>query len=121
MTKNRGGRPPYQPTERDRQTVELMIAAGIEQDNIAACLDITRKTLAKHFKREIRTAADRANARVAGSLFKKATSDDHPQAVTAAIWWSKVRMKWAETVKNEHTGKDGEPIRAVFLPGDAKL
>jgi DNA-binding CsgD family transcriptional regulator len=113
MKKHGPGRPAYEPTERDRQTVKLMVAAGIERLDIAACLGIDPKTLRKYFKSEMRTAAQRANAQVAGSLFNKATSADHPQAVTAAIWWTKTRMGWKETVKNEHTGEDGEPILAV--------
>src|SRR5690349_7090011 len=105
----RTGRPPYQPSERDRQTVEIMTAAGIDQPSIGLCLGISHPTLRKHFKRELATAAQRANAKVAASLFQKATSPDHPGAVTAAIWWSKTRMGWKETQVNEHTGKDGKP------------
>ncbi|MGL4647789.1 MAG: hypothetical protein ACRC1H_00165, partial [Caldilineaceae bacterium] len=29
---------------------------------------------------------------------------------TAMIWWSKTQMKWSETQKVEHTGKDGGAI-----------
>lgn len=117
----RTGRPPYEPTERDRQTVEIMVAAGIERPNIALCVGISEPTLRKHFRRELDTASVRANTRVAAALFKKATSDDHPGAVTAAIWWTKCRNRWAEVVKNEHTGANGEEIVVRIAGTDADL
>jgi hypothetical protein len=106
------GRPPHVPTEQNRQTVSLMVAAGIPLDQIAPCIGIHWQTLTKHYAEEIATAATRANAKVAGSLFRKATSDEHPQAVTAAIWWTKSRMGWKGTDVNEHVGKDGGDIRS---------
>jgi len=29
---------------------------------------------------------------------------------TSLIWWTKTQMRWAETVKQEHTGADGAPL-----------
>ena len=82
--------------------VEQMSAVGIPQDSIARVLrdGIDEKTLRKHFRQELDTAATKANAKVAGTLYNKALSGD----TTAAIWWSKTRMGWKETQVSEHTG-----------------
>jgi len=96
--------------------VEQMSAVGIPQDSIARVLrdGIDEKTLRKHFRQELDTAATKANAKVAGTLYNKALSGD----TTAAIWWSKTRMGWKETSVQEHQGKDGTPL--VLWGGNAK-
>ena len=56
---NVGGRPPYEPTEADRNTVKTMAACGITHDEIARCLGtngIAAKTLRRHFRLELKTA-----------------------------------------------------------------
>jgi hypothetical protein len=35
--------------------------------------------------------------------------------MTAAIWWTKCRMGWKETIREEHTGPDGKPIETVHV------
>lgn len=93
------GRPPYEPTEKDRMTVKVMIAGGIQQDAIADVIGLKAKALRKHFRREIDTAAAEANAAVVASLFKMTKSN-----VAAAIWWTKTRMKWSEKIVVEGEG-----------------
>jgi hypothetical protein len=109
--KGRGGAGnPFTPTDAQRKQVEAMSAYGIPQADIARVLDVSEPTLRAHFRDELDTGSTKASARVAESLFKKATGDG-PQAVTAAIFWAKTRMGWRETVVNEHTGKDGAAIK----------
>lgn len=102
------GRPPYVPTEEGQKMVEAMSASGIPQDDICLVLGITKKTLRKHFSFELDTAATKANAKIAQTLFNKATGGD----TTAMIWWTKARMRWSEKAVHEHSGPDGGPIRA---------
>jgi hypothetical protein len=64
----------YQPTDEQRRTVTAMASCGIPQQAIASVLQIDPKTLRKHFFAELETAAARANAKVASTLFAKATS-----------------------------------------------
>lgn len=111
----KNGRPPYEPNDRDRQTVSVMVAAGIQQESIARCIGengVDLKTLKKYYKDELETSADKANAKVAQSLFQQATNGN----TSAAIWWTKSKMGWKETVKNEHDVKGG----AVLLWGNNK-
>ncbi len=82
----------FKPTDELREIVESMSGVGIPQDSIALVLDIAPKTLRKHFRAELDTAAIKANAKVGGTLFAKATSGD----TTAAIFWAKTRMGWRE-------------------------
>ena len=91
----RGSR--YQPTEADRNTVKSMAACGFTGESIARCVGtdgIDAKTLRKHFRQELDTSVDRANAAVGNSLFKMATSGE---CVAATIFWTKTRMRWRET------------------------
>src|SRR5262245_19875435 len=97
VSKNLGGRPPYEPNEKDRRAVETMTIAGIAQEGIARAIGISVDTMVKYYREEIDTAVDKANTQVAGSLFKKAISDEHPQSATAAIFWLKTRAGWRET------------------------
>jgi len=96
-------RPEYEPTAKDRATVQTMAAYGISQAEISAVVGCDEKTLRKHFRQEIDTAATQANARVAAALFKKATGDG-PSSVSAAIFWLKARAGWTE-IKEEPIGK----------------
>lgn len=108
MTEKRGrGRPAHKPTDEQRKTVSLMVAAGITHEDIANCIGIDSDTMRKHYKEEMTTAAAKANAKIAQTLFNKAINGD----TTAAIWWTKSRMNWHETRRQEHVGEDGQPIK----------
>ena len=87
--------PPYEATPLDRRQVEAMAGYGIPQPAIARVLGISVDTLQKYFRDELDVGAIKANAKVAESLFKKATSDSLG-SVTAAIFWLKVRCGWKE-------------------------
>jgi hypothetical protein len=57
---------------------------------------IDAKTLRKHYREELDTGQIKATAKVAESLFRKATTDGS-QSVTAAIFWLKTRGGWRES------------------------
>lgn len=95
------GRPPYKPTDKDRRTVKAMAAFGVPEDDIAETLGIDAKTLRKHLWQELRLGHVQANARVAESLFRKATGDGR-EAVVAAIFWLKCRAGWRDRPAGEH-------------------
>ena len=101
----------HAPTDAQRRQVRAMSAYGIPQPDIALVIGVDPKTLRKFYRDELDKACAEANAKVAESLFRKATSDTtNGASVTAAIFWLKTRAGWKETVVNEHTGKDGAPI-----------
>lgn len=101
-TGNPTGHPPFEPTDDERKTVELMVAVGIPQEGIALCVrdGIDDKTLRKHFRNELDTAKHLADAKVAGAMFRSAIGGN----VAAQTQWTKCRMGWKDTTVQEHTG-----------------
>jgi len=93
----------YKPKEDDRKKVQAMVSFGITLENIAKIMEVTQKTLTKHFKNEIDTAHDRAVSAVAGKLYQKAMSGDN----TCMIFYLKTRGKWREINRTELTDADG--------------
>lgn len=106
------GNPPHIPTDENRKIVKALTAYGVPQEDIARQLQISADTLARHYRRELDTAAVEANARMAETLFQAGLKGD----VRAMMFWLKTRAKWSETHKLEHTGKDGGAIETRMLP-----
>jgi hypothetical protein len=89
------GRPPHEPSEKDRKTVESMAGYGIPPDDIARVIGISAPTLRKWYSHELETGHIKANSQVAQSLYQKAMGSGQG-AVTACIFWLKVRAGWVE-------------------------
>lgn len=102
------GRNPFEPTETERKQVEALSGYGLPLEQIAVLVrkSISVETLTTHFKEELISGKAKANSQVGRTLYQKATGGD----TTAMIWWTKTQMKWSETQKVEHTGKDGGAI-----------
>lgn len=96
-SKAKGGRPPYQPSELDREVVRMAVAGGIQHQVIADVLTITRKTLEKHFRRELDLAKVEANTKVVSFLFKECEKGN----VRALEFWltNQDKKNWAHTQK----------------------
>jgi DNA-binding XRE family transcriptional regulator len=93
------------PTEATRQLVQLHSSIGTTQEDIAEILGITRRTLFKYYRPELKLALAKANATIGGMLFNKAKGGD----VTAAIFWMKTRARWSE--RHVIAGDDENPIK----------
>ena len=102
------GRPAFEPTPSERKQVEALSGYGLPIDQIGALVrdGISVDTLRAHFSAELQSGKAKANAQVGKTLFSKVMAGD----TTAAIWWSKTQMRWAETQKHEVTGADGAPL-----------
>jgi hypothetical protein len=102
------GRPAFEPTDAERKQVEALSGYGIPIEQIAVLVrdGIDADTLRKYFLTELQSGKAKANAQVGKTLFNKVLAGD----TTAAIWWSKTQMRWAETQKHELSGIDGQPI-----------
>jgi hypothetical protein len=102
------GRPAFEPTDAERKQVESFSGYGLPIDQIAVLVrdGISVDTLRKHFATELVSGKAKANGKVGKTLFQKVMAGD----TTAAIWWSKTQMRWAETQKHELTGADGAPL-----------
>jgi hypothetical protein len=75
-------------------------------------LEVDPKTLRKHYRKELDKGHIKATAKVAESLFRKATGEGS-QSVTAAIFWLKTRAGWKETVVQEQTGEVTQVVRRI--------
>lgn len=102
------GRPAFEPTDAERKQVEALSGYGLPIEQIAVLVrdGIDTDTLRKHFATELLSGKAKANGQVGKTLFQKVMAGD----TTAAIWWSKTQMRWAETQKHELTGADGAPL-----------
>jgi hypothetical protein len=125
------GRRAHQADPASRRQVEAMAGYGVAETDIARVLAIDPKTLRKHYREELDTGQIKATAKVAESLFRKATGDG-AQSVTAAIFWLKTRAGWKETLVQETKGEvqlvvttrivDPEPLGSPaigYLPAPA--
>jgi hypothetical protein len=87
-----------------------MAATGFTHVAIANCLGtngIDEKTMRKHFRRELDTAADKANAAVANKAYQMAIAGDPP---AATFFFLKCRAGWKEKQGIEHSGPDGGSV-----------
>ena len=108
------GQPPFKPTQYMRDQVELMVGMGMTYKEMAVLTlnpttmkGISLTTLQEHFEDELQTGGPKVKRQIVAALVKKATSDTHPNAVTAAIFLCKTRYGFRETQVHEHTVNSG--------------
>lgn len=99
----------HEPTDEQRRLVESTSGLGLPHEQIAILVGIDDKTLRKHYRRELDAGKAKANSQIAKTLYSKALAGD----TTSLIWWTKSQMRWSETVKQELTGADGEPLQGI--------
>lgn len=93
-----GGRPEYQPTEKDQRYVHALAASGWSPEEIAPVVGVDSSTLRKHFWEELEEGEAKAVAQVASAFFQAATSGQNPKA----------SFKWLERRDPEHWGEATE-------------
>jgi hypothetical protein len=109
-------RPEHEPTKQDRDTVQLMVAAGIEQIHIATNRGISRPTLRKQYKKELAGGATAINGIVIAAHIKRILAGDF----NAIKFWEQARMGWSEKVVVDDGKPAGTPMRVVVeFVGDA--
>ena len=84
--------------------VEALAGYGLLPADIAQVLAIGEDALKAEYADELAGGRIKGNARVAESLFRKATGEGR-ESVTAAIFWLKTRARWKETSIHEHAGE----------------
>ena len=98
-------RPSFKASEEQKRIVKTMAGLGTPHEDIAAVLEITAKTLRKHFRSELTLGAIEANARVGQTLFAMATSGRN---IAASIYWDRTR--------GIRRSRDGETGNGPMLP-----
>lgn len=116
-----GGRKRFKPDDKQRLTVSVMAACGMPHPEIArqiinpdTGLPISVPTLRSAFREDLDQGKARANALVAQSLFKKATSGTGPGAVAAMIFWLKTQARWKEPPPGDEDDDDMTPESRSF-------
>lgn len=92
------GRPAWEPTDEQRRLVEHYVSLGYTQEQVAALLETSVDSLARHCRRELDLGALTVNAKIGGKLYQKAMAGD----TASLIFWAKTRMGWKETTLTEH-------------------
>lgn len=91
-------RPRFAPTGEQRKLVGQLAAFGVPHSQIVTVIvaangkPISINTLRKYFSDVLRSGATKANAQVAGALFRNAIDGN----VAAQIFWLKTRARWSE-------------------------
>lgn len=111
------GRPKFAPTVAQRAQVKAMAAYGIPQTDIGLVIGCDPKTLRLHFQTELETGLAEANAKVAQSLFQRATGGVGKEAVTACIFWLKCRAGWRDQPVELSVGKKEQAQAAADTAG----
>ena len=126
------GRPPFEPTDAQREKVKSLAGLGVAQERIRHYIrdsgePISKNTLIKHFRTELDEGLLEAEALLLESLFNQAVgrakvveilADGTRKVVServkpdpaCVIFCAKVRFGWKETSRHAHSGPDGGPI-----------
>jgi len=105
------GPQPWKPTDEERKRIRMYAGLGITQEQIATLIGKCVDTLAERCREDLDAGAAEAKAKVGGAIVKAALNGN----MTAAIFYAKTQMGWKETVRNEHTGKDGDDIAVNLI------
>ena len=101
--KRKQGRPPFKPTDEQREQVITMSSNGLPHIQIAPLIGCSSpKTLRKHFRDELDIGKIQANAKVAGALYQSALDGN----VKAQTFWLKAVGGWQETGNVEIVSED---------------
>ena len=98
----------------DLAKVESLAANGLTQEQIAAALGISERTLRSR-KGEIADFADaikRGKAKGIALVTNKLMESIKAGNMTGMIFFLKTQAGWKETNVQEHTGKDGTALQA---------
>ncbi len=97
----------FKPTDDQRKTITYLAIAGITQDEMAGCIGIDKKTLARHFRSELDTGKNQVTGRAIGKLVGLIDEGN----LGAICFYLKTKCGWKETTVNEHSGPNGGPIQ----------
>ena len=108
------GRQPFKPTDEQRYRVRMLVAFGMNVDDIALLIinpetgnSISKSTLYKHFRKEMEDGHPMMVEKVATCLFKKATGKSK-DALKAQMFFLERRggKPWHKQDKVEHSLSD---------------
>ena len=84
----------HEPTEREREQVQLLASYGFSPKEIARLLGIATRTLEHQYASEVELGRLMATAKVAAVVFRAATRRRNP-SIPAAMFWLRTQGGWA--------------------------
>ena len=107
------GRPTFEPTAAQRQTVTVWRGTGIAPADIARQIGVSLATLNKHFADEMAHGKSVVVSRISAQVVKKALAGDN----SMIIFYLKNHggEAWKDKQRLEHTGPDGTPLEPPNL------
>lgn len=122
--RSKGGRPPFEVTEKVVAQIEQLAGYGLTVVQIAAVIGCSETTMhAKKHQADVSEAFTRGRARaeamIGKSLFEKAKAGEG----WAVQWWEKTRAGRSEKQVLEHSGPEGGPMKVEVsdATADARL
>lgn len=116
---NRSGQPSKGPKLRSFQNKQRAIGMALQNipyKRIAERLKVSVTTLEKHLGKDLREAREECFGKIASSVYQKAINGkDERIQLDAARFILTHQGRWAQTVKNEHSGPDGGPIQTIDM------
>lgn len=119
------GQKSHIPTAKSLEQARTCGGIGLSDSDIRRVLGVSHRVFEDSYQEAVEDGRAQGKLTVARELFRKASkqSDSMPN-VTAAIYWSKVHMKWVEAEKLEISGPDGAPIQTqtaiVIIPANGR-
>ena len=115
------GRPPHVPTKDLRTIVELLVASGVSNANIAQKLKISVNTLKKHYPDELENGWTTGVLDATQTVFDEIRSKTSDKRLDAAKFFLSRRGRglWSETKQHEISGPNGGAIPVVQIDFDA--
>lgn len=112
------GRPALVPKADQRKIVESLAAFGVPVTDIAKSIGISPPSIRRLYRHELDTAHIRANAKVAGNLFRMATGTGR-EAAACAMFWMKTRCGWQERYMfNDRAPADLQADAPILKPDE---
>ena len=115
------GRPPHVPTKDLRTIVELLVASGVSNANIAQKLKISVNTLKKHYPDELENGWTTGVLDASQAVFDEIRSKTSDKRLDAAKFFLSRRGRglWSETKQHEISGPGGGAIPVAQINLDA--
>jgi hypothetical protein len=90
----RMGRRPHQPTPKSRKKVRDLAGLGLRQYVIGIALELSARSLRRHYRKELDLGSAFAQRNVLQSLYDMAISR---RSAAATIFWAKTRAGFTQT------------------------
>lgn len=102
------GRPSFEPTDHNRQTVRILKANGNSNRVIALIVGCDEKTLTKHFREELDSGFDHVKGQIGAAVVRQALQGNIP----AAKFWLACRagQEWKAPPSDDDGGNGGATI-----------